>query len=80
MATHEDKRSHTGGMVTTMGKLGDGGVPIVWKSLKQKVVALHSTSAELIGLSDMFDLLQCTNDLAVSSARMSEDAFFSISR
>jgi hypothetical protein len=61
-ATHEDKRSHTGGMVT-MGKLGDGGVPIVWKSLKQKVVSLHSTSAELIGLSDMFDLLQCANDL-----------------
>ena len=30
--THEDKRSHTGGMVT-MGKLGNGGVPIVWKSL-----------------------------------------------
>jgi hypothetical protein len=25
---HEDKRSHTGGMVT-MGKQGDGGVPIV---------------------------------------------------
>ena len=61
-ATHEDKKSHTGGMVT-MGKLGEGGVPIVWKSLKQKVVSLHSTSAELIGLSDMFDLLQCANDL-----------------
>jgi hypothetical protein len=62
-ATHEDKRSHTGGMVT-MGKLGDGGVPIVWKSLKQKVVSLHSTSAaELIGLSDIFDLLQCAYGL-----------------
>jgi len=61
-ATHDDKRSHTGGMVT-MGRLGQGGVPIVWKSLKQKVVALHSTSAELIGLSDMFDLLQCSNEL-----------------
>jgi hypothetical protein len=60
--THVDKRSHTDGMVT-MGKLGDGGVPIVWKSLKQKVVSLHSTSAERIGLSDMFDLLQCANDL-----------------
>jgi hypothetical protein len=61
-ATHDDKRSHTGGMVT-MGRLGQGGVPLVWKSLKQKVVALHSTSAELIGLSDMFDLLQCSNEL-----------------
>ena len=62
-ATHEDKRSHTGGMVT-MGKLGEYGVPIVWKSLKQKVVSLSSTSAELIGLSDMFDLLQCAHELA----------------
>jgi hypothetical protein len=54
--THEDK--------VTMGKLGDRGVPIVWKSLKQKVVLLlHSTSGKLIGLSDMFDLLQCANDL-----------------
>ena len=59
---HEDKRIHTGGMVT-MGKLVDGGIPIVWKSLKKKVVSLHLTSAELIGLSDMFDLLQCANDL-----------------
>jgi hypothetical protein len=49
--------------MVTMGKLGEGGVPIVWKSLKQKVVSLHSTSAELIGLSDQFDLLQCANDL-----------------
>ena len=56
--THKDKRSHTGEMMVTMGKLGDGGVSIVWKSLKQKVVSLHSTSAELLGLSDMFDLLQ----------------------
>jgi hypothetical protein len=56
---HEDKRSHTGGMVS-MGKLVDGGIPIVWKSLKQKVVSLHSTSAELIGLLAMFD---CANDL-----------------
>jgi len=62
-ATHEDKKSHTGGMVT-MGKLGEYGVPIVWKSLKQKVVSLSSTSAELIGLSDMFDLLQCAHELA----------------
>jgi hypothetical protein len=62
-ATHEDKKSHTGGLVT-MGKLGEYGVPIVWKSLKQKVVSLSSTSAELIGLSDMFDLLQCAHELA----------------
>ena len=62
-ATHPiDMRSHSGAIVS-MGKLGTGGVPIVWKSLKQKVVSLHSTSAELIGLSDMFDLLQCANDL-----------------
>ena len=47
-----------------MGKLGEYGVPIVWKSLKQKVVSLSSTSAELIGLSDMFDLLQCAHELA----------------
>jgi hypothetical protein len=61
-ATHGDMRSHTGGIVS-LGRLGYGGVPIIWKSLKQKVVSLHSTSAELIGLSDMFDLLQCANDL-----------------
>ena len=62
-ATHADKKSHTGALVT-MGKLGEGGVPIIWKSLKQKVVSLSSTSAELIGLSDMFDLIQCAHELA----------------
>ena len=44
-------------------KLGEGGVPFIWKSLKQKVVSISSTSAELIGLSDMFDLLQCAHEL-----------------
>jgi hypothetical protein len=55
-ATHEDKKSHTGGLVS-MGKL-------VWKSLRQKVTMVSSTSAELIGVSDIFDLLQCTHELA----------------
>ncbi len=62
-ATHEDKKSHTGGLVS-MGKLGEHGVPLVWKSLKQKVTTVSSTSAELIGVSDMFDLLQCAHELA----------------
>ena len=61
-ATHSDMRSHSGALLC-MGRLGYGGVPFVWKSLKQKVVSLHSTSAELIGLSDMFDLLQCGAEL-----------------
>ena len=47
-----------------MGKLGEHGVPLVWKSLKQKVTTISSTSAELIGVSDMFDLLQCAHELA----------------
>ena len=47
-----------------MGKLGEHGVPLVWKSLKQKVTTVSSTSAELIGVSDMFDLLQCAHELA----------------
>jgi hypothetical protein len=47
-----------------MGKLGEyGGVPLVWKSLKQKVTTVSSTSAELIGVSEMFDLLQCAHEL-----------------
>jgi len=47
-----------------MGKLGEHGVPLVWKSLKQKVTTVSFTSAELIGVSDMFDLLQCAHELA----------------
>ena len=62
-ATHEDRKSHTGGLVS-MGKLGAHGVPLVWKSLKQKVTTVSSTSAELIGVSDLFDLLQCAHELA----------------
>jgi hypothetical protein len=62
-ATHEDRKSHTGGLVP-MGRLGEYGVPLVWKSLKQKVATVSSTSAELIGVSDMFDLLQCAHELA----------------
>jgi len=62
-ATHKDKKSHIGGMVA-VGKLGVYGVPSVWKFLKQMVVSLSSTSAELIGLSDMFDLLQCAHELS----------------
>ena len=34
------------------------------KSLKQKVTTVSSTSAELIGVSDMFDPLQCAYELA----------------
>ena len=63
-ATHEDRKSHTGGLVS-MGKLGEHGmIPLVWKSLKQKVTTVSSTSAELIGVSDMLDLLQCAHELA----------------
>ena len=47
-----------------MGKLGEHGEPLVWKSLKQKVTTVSSTSTELIGVSDMFDLLQCAHELA----------------
>ena len=48
-----------------MGKLGEHGVPLVWKSLKQKkVTTVSSTFAELIGVSDMLDLLQCAHELA----------------
>jgi hypothetical protein len=60
-ATHEDKKS---GLVSIMGKLGEYGVPLVWKSLKQKVTTVSSTSAELIGVSDKFNLLQCAHELA----------------
>ena len=43
---------------------GQTRVPLVWKSLKQKVTTVSSTSAEFIGVSDMFDLLQCAHELA----------------
>ena len=46
-----------------MGKLGEYGVALVWKSMKQQKVTTVSSSAELIGLSDMFDLLQCAYKL-----------------
>ena len=75
-ATHTDKKSHTGALVT-MGKLGEGGVPIIWKSLKQKVVSLSSTSAELIGLSDMFDLIQCAHEL-VTFLQVPQDTPFTV--
>ena len=61
-ATHEDRKSHIGGLVS-IDKLGEHGVPLVWKFLKQKITILKSTSAELIGVSDMFDLLQCGHEL-----------------
>ena len=47
-----------------MGKLDEYGVKLVWKSLKQKITTISSTSVELIGLSDMFDILQCAHELA----------------
>jgi len=53
-ATHWDRKSHTGGVVTIGSKRR---VPILWKSGKQKVVAASSTEAELIGLSDYLDLV-----------------------
>ena len=64
-ATHEVRKSHTRGLVS-IGELGEHGVPPAWKSLKQKVTTtVSSTSAELIiGVSDMFDLLQCAHELA----------------
>lgn len=55
-ATHEDKKSHSGG-IASCGRLGQGGVPIICKSMKQRIVALSSTEAELVGLSDLFDIL-----------------------
>ena len=60
---YEEMKSHTGELVS-MGKLGEHGVPLAWKSLKQKVTTVSSTSAKLIGVSDMFDLLQCAHELA----------------
>ena len=62
-ATLEDLKCHTGRLVS-MGKLGEHGVLFVWKSLKQKFTIVNSTSVELIGVSDMFDLLQCAHELA----------------
>lgn len=53
-ATHWDRKSHTGGVVTIGSKRR---VPIIWKSGKQKVVAASSTEGELIGLSDYLDLV-----------------------
>jgi hypothetical protein len=47
-----------------MGKLDEYGVQLVWKSLKQKITTISSTSVELIGLSDMFDILHCAHELA----------------
>ena len=61
-AIHEDMKSHSGELVS-MDKLGEHGVLLVWKSLKQKVTTVSSTSAKLIGVSDMFDLLQCAHEL-----------------
>ena len=50
---HGDGKGHSGIYFT----LGTFGVPLYWRSIKQKVVARSSTEAELIALFDGMDLL-----------------------
>jgi len=52
-AVHETRESQSGFVFT----LGDFGVPILWKSIKQKLVANSSTEAELICIYDGLDQL-----------------------
>ena len=55
---HLDGRSHSGMIVNY------GGNPILWKSVKQKLVAKDSTEAELIALSDRVrDIVWCKDFL-----------------
>jgi len=52
-AVHDTRESQSGFIFT----LGEFGVPILWKSLKQKLVANSSTEAELICIYDALDHL-----------------------
>ena len=52
-AVHDKRESHSGILFT----LGDFGNPILWKSIKQKLVATSSTEAELICMYDGMDYL-----------------------
>lgn len=55
---HLDGKSHTGMVVNY------GNNPILWKSVKQKLIAKDSTEAELIALSDRVrDVVWCKNFL-----------------
>ena len=55
---HLDGKSHTGMIVNY------GGNPVLWKSVKQKLVAKDSTEAELIALSDRVrDVVWCKDFL-----------------
>ena len=55
-ATHKDKKSQSVG-IDPCGCIGQGGVQIFCKSMKQRIVTLSSTEAELVGLSELFDIL-----------------------
>jgi hypothetical protein len=60
LAIHYDRKSHTGSKIT----LGEDGPVVEWLSSKQTTVALSSTDAETIGLSDKADrLLLCKERL-----------------
>jgi len=50
-AVHDTRESQSGFVFT----LGDFGIPILWKSIKQKLVANSSTEAELICIYDALD-------------------------
>ena len=52
-AVHDQRESQSGILFT----LGDFGIPILWKSIKQKLVANSSTEAELICIYDALDHL-----------------------
>jgi len=52
-AVHDERESQSG-ILFTLGKFGN---PILWKSLKQKLVATSSTEAELICIYDGMDYL-----------------------
>ena len=55
-AIHPDGKSHTG-IFISIGENGDGG-PILTQSIKQKLVTLSSTEAELVALVDSLKRLQ----------------------
>ena len=52
-AVHDTRESQSGFIFT----LGEFGIPILWKSIKQKLVANSSTEAELICIYDALDHL-----------------------
>jgi hypothetical protein len=52
-ACHSDLKGHSGILIT----LGKNGLPLIWKSKKQKVVSRSSTEAELIAMFEGLDSL-----------------------